>query len=44
MTIQPVKAFASFVDKTGSKTIDLCKNAKTKTLSLVQLFLQQALL
>ena len=30
MTIQPVKAFASFVDKTGSKTIDLCKNAKTK--------------
>ncbi|MBR3605509.1 MAG: hypothetical protein IKL52_05740 [Candidatus Gastranaerophilales bacterium] len=30
MTIQPVKAFASFVDKTGSKTIDLCKSAKSR--------------
>ena len=31
MTIQPIKSFAKFVDKTGSTTIWLCKNAKTKT-------------
>ena len=31
MTIQPIKSFAKFVDKTGSTTIGLCKNAKTKT-------------
>ena len=30
MTIQPIKSFAKFVDKTGSATIGLCKSAKTK--------------
>ena len=30
MNIQPIKSFANFVDKTGSKTIGLCKGAKSK--------------